>query len=92
MELRKKISVIALLAVAISVLAVPARRDGHIMTAPDGTEKLVFMHGNEDFHYLTDENGVWLDENTLAPMSGEKKANRLAVKREKDIRRELDRG
>jgi len=87
MELRKKISVIALLAVAISVLAVPARRDGHIMTAPDGTEKLVFMHGNEDFHYLTDENGVWLDENTLAPMSGEKKANRLAVKREKDIRR-----
>jgi len=56
---------------------VPARRDGIIRTAADGTEKTVFLHGNETFHYMTDAEGNWLDEETLAPLSQEAKTMRL---------------
>ena len=59
---------IALLACA-SMWATPARRDGRIMVDADGVAKMVYMHGNEDFHFLTDESGTWLDEESLLPMS-----------------------
>ncbi len=73
----KKIACIILSAVtAIALMAVPARRDGFIRTAADGTEKMVFLHGNETFHYLTDAEGNWLDEETLLPLSQEVKAAR----------------
>ena len=47
-----------------------------LRTAADGTEKMVYQHGNELFHYLTDAEGNWLDEETLMPMSNERKAAR----------------
>lgn len=65
-----------LCAVAVSAIAVPARRDGMLRTAADGTQKMVYQHGNELFHYLTDAEGNWLDEETLMPMSNEQKAAR----------------
>lgn len=65
-----------LCAVAVSAIAVPARRDGMLRTAADGTQKMVYQHGNEWFHYLTDAEGNWLDEETLMPMSNEQKAAR----------------
>jgi len=65
-----------LCAVAVSAIAVPARRDGMLRTAADGTEKMVYQHGNELFHYLTDAEGNWLDEETLMPMSNEQKVAR----------------
>ena len=65
-----------LCAVAVSAIAVPARRDGMLRTAADGTEKMVYQHGNELFHYLTDAEGNWLDEETLMPMSNVRKAAR----------------
>ena len=58
-------------------MAVPARRDGMVRTAADGTEKTVYLHGNEFFHYTTDAEGNWLDEETLMPLSEEQKAARL---------------
>lgn len=83
----RKISVIALLAVAVGVMAVPARRDGFMRTAVDGTEKMVYLHGNEDFHYMTDTEGNWLDETTLLPLTEEEKSERLQVKGERAIRK-----
>ena len=47
-----------------------------LRTAADGTEKMVYQHGNELFHYLTDAEGNWLDEETLLPMSNEQKVAR----------------
>ena len=44
---------------------------------PDGTEKTVFLHGNAFSHYMTDEEGRWLDDATLQPMSEEGKAARM---------------
>ena len=71
-----------LCAVAVSAIAVPARRDGIVRTDANGNEKIVFLHGNEAFHYMTDENGTWLDEETLMPMSEEVISARLKAKGE----------
>ena len=57
-------------------MAIPARRDGMLRTAEDGTQKTVFLHGDESFHYMTDAEGNWLDENTLMPLSDDIKAAR----------------
>lgn len=82
MELRKICSIALLCAVAGSAIAVPARRGGFVRTAEDGTEKVVFQHGDETFHYITDENGQWLDDNTLQPLSSEAKAAKMRAKGE----------
>ena len=69
-----------LCAVAASAMAVPARREAVLRTAADGTQKSVFLQGDETFHYLTDTQGNWLDEETLMPMSETAKDERLKAK------------
>ena len=85
--MKKIFSILCVCAVAVSATAVPARRDGILRTAADGTEKTVYLHGNENFHYMTDAEGNWLDEETLAPMSEEAKALRLEAGRQRVARR-----
>ena len=52
-------------ALVCAVWAVPARRGGMVVTQPDGTEVTVYQHGDEHFHWMTNEKGEWLklDEN-----------------------------
>lgn len=52
-------------ALVCAVWAVPARRGGLVVTQPDGTEVTVYQHGDEHFHWMTNEKGEWLklDEN-----------------------------
>lgn len=76
--MKKIFSILCVCAVAVSATAVPARRDGFVRTAADGTEKMVFLNGDEKFHYLTDAQGNMLDEETLLPVSEEVKAARMA--------------
>ena len=62
----KRIGLIAILcAVVCGVWAIPARRGGIVKTQPDGSEVIVYQHGDEFFHWETNENGEWicLDEN-----------------------------
>lgn len=73
-----------LLVVAVSATAIPARREGFVRVGSDGTEKIVFQHGDEHFHYITDAEGQWLDEETLAPLTAEE-AN--ALRQEGEARR-----
>lgn len=80
--MKKILGIVMLCAVAASVTAVPARREAQVRTAADGTEKIVYQNGDETFHYLTDAEGRWLDEETLMPMSEEKRGERLKVKGE----------
>lgn len=57
----KKISILALIcAMSIGVWAIPARRGGITMVQPDGSEITVFQHGDEHFHWQTNEKGEWL--------------------------------
>lgn len=76
--MKKIFSILCVCAVAVSAIAVPARRGGVVRTAADGTEKMVFLNGDEKFHYLTDAQGNMLDEETLAPLSAEVKEARMA--------------
>ena len=69
----RKIYLIAIwiMIAGVSAWAVPAKRDGRMMTAADGSTKMVFLHGNEYAHYLTDAEGTVLDEETLLPLNDE---------------------
>ena len=89
MELKRINSILLLSLIASAMMAVPARRGGILRTAEDGTQKMVYLHGNEHFHYMTDSEGRWLDENSLAPLSEEAKALRMEQKAaaEKKLRR-----
>ena len=57
----RKIVLIAVLCVMVcSVWAVPARRGGIVKTQPDGSQITVYQHGDEHFHWITNEKGEWL--------------------------------
>lgn len=74
--MRKIFSILIVCAVAVTASAIPARREGIVRTTADGTEKIVYLHGDAFSHYMTDAEGNWLDEETLMPMSAEVKAAR----------------
>ena len=57
----KKIGILAVLSViACSVWAIPARRGGIVKTQPDGSQITVYLHGDEHFRWMTNEQGEWL--------------------------------
>ncbi len=57
----KKIGlIVAFCAIMGSVWAIPARRGGIVKTQPDGSEIVVYQHGDEFFHWETNEKGEWL--------------------------------
>ena len=57
----KRISFLALVCAMVSVVwAVPARRTGLVVTQPDGSQITVYQHGDEHFHWKTNEKGEWL--------------------------------
>ena len=57
----KRLSILALIcAITTAVWAVPARRGGIIITQPDGSELTVYQHGDEHFHWTTNEKGEWI--------------------------------
>ena len=74
--MRKILSILSVCAIAVSAMAMPARREGMLRKDANGTEKVVYLHGNAFYHYMTDANGNWLDEETLAPLSAEAKAQK----------------
>ncbi len=57
----KKLSILVFIfAIAVAAWAVPARRTGVVVTQPDGSEIVVYQHGDEHFHWQTNEKGEWL--------------------------------
>ena len=57
----KKIGlIVAFCAIIGSVWAIPARRGAIVRTQPDGSEIVVYQHGDEFFHWETNEKGEWL--------------------------------
>lgn len=76
--------------IAMSSLAIPARRSGTVRTDAAGVEKMVYLNGNEWFHYLTDEAGNLLHEESLLPMSEtDKAAFQKAGEQRRRIRRAI---
>ena len=85
--MRKILHIVVLCALASVVTAKPAYRGPVVRTAIDGTEKTVYMHGDELSHFVTDEAGQWLDEKTLLPLSEQAKVARMKQQTETRVRR-----
>ena len=86
--MRKLFSIIVFtLAVAATATAVPAYRGPIVRTMEDGSEKIVYLHGNEHFHYMTDSAGMWLDDKRLTPLTDAQKTARLEQMHHADARR-----
>ena len=47
-------------ALVCSAWAVPARRGGIVTMQPDGSQITVYQHGDEYFHWMTNDKGDWL--------------------------------
>ena len=57
----KKIALLAIGCIAATLLwAKPARRGALVVTQEDGTEVVVYQHGDERFHWTTNEAGEWV--------------------------------
>ena len=52
--------IVAFCAIIVSLWAMPARRGGVVITQPDGSQITVYQHGDEYFHWQTNEKGEWL--------------------------------
>ena len=76
-EMKRIFSIVCLAAAAATMMAVPAKRGAILRIAEDGTQKEVYLHGDEHFHFMTDAEGNWLDEKTLKTLSAEQKEARL---------------
>lgn len=59
----KKIALLAIGCIAATLLwAKPARRGALVVTQEDGTEAIVYQHGDERFHWTTNEAGEWIEQ------------------------------
>lgn len=58
----KKFSILALVCAmtTATLWAVPARRTGQVVTQPNGSQITIYQHGDEHFHWMTNEEGEWL--------------------------------
>ena len=81
--MKKILGIVMLCAIAGSAMALPARRGGVVRTAEDGTEKIVYLHGDAFSHYMTDKEGNWLNEKSLEPMSEAEKSAAMKAHNEK---------
>ena len=61
MNKKKTGFIIISLAVAVWAMAVPAKPGPIVLVEEDGTERTVFLHGDEFFHYMTTEDGSWVE-------------------------------
>lgn len=72
---------------ALGIKAVPAYQGPRVVTQPDGTELTVFAHGDEYFHWLTDDDGNIVEQQEdgtyvlQAPLSEETLSQRYASAR-----------
>lgn len=58
----KKMVLVMTLFVCLCTWAVPARKGKHIIIQPDGTEMEVYAHGDEYYHWLTDADGNFVEQ------------------------------
>lgn len=85
--MKKVLSVVVCACMALGIKAVPAYQGPRVVTQPDGTELTVFAHGDEYFHWLTDEDGNIVEQQEdgtyvlQAPLSEETLSQRYASAR-----------
>lgn len=86
--MKKVVSVVMALAIAVGMMAVPAKRGWQTKTQPDGTTITVRHMGDEFYHYWEDQNGNQVQQNDEgywqvvgAAPTGEQAVQRMAARR-----------
>ena len=59
--MRKVFTTTLSILIATAIFAIPARKTGRIVTQADGSEIMVYQHGDEHFHWQTNEKGEWIE-------------------------------
>ena len=80
----KKIGLIVVFCALItSAWAIPARKGAFVRVQPDGTEVTVYLHGDEHFHWMTNERGEWirLEEDGFYRVTDQLTAEEIQTKR-----------
>lgn len=62
MKTKRILLSLAAIATTVALMAVPARREGVWRTQADGTKIWVCQHGDEHFHWLTNAQGEWVEQ------------------------------
>ena len=60
--MRKILIFTVLCIITVSTWAVPARKGGIVVTQPDGSKITIHQHGDESFHWITNEKGEWIKQ------------------------------
>ena len=60
--MRRITNIFCLLSIIMMLNAAPAKRDIIVVNQPDGSVLTLYNHGDEFFHYLTDTDGRWVEE------------------------------
>ena len=75
------------LALCTEAMAVPAKKGGIVVQDTDGRDITVYLHGDEHFHWMTDETGRWLEKDSnghyavVTPLSSDSMRRLRAVSR-----------
>lgn len=80
----KKIGfIVVFCALITSAWAIPARKRAVVRVQPDGTEVTVYLHGDEHFHWMTNERGEWirLEEDGFYRVTDQLTAEEIQTKR-----------
>ena len=86
----KRLSILVFIfAMVTAAWAVPARKTGVVVTQPDGREIIVYQHGDEHFHWQTNEKGEWLKlgEDGFYRVTEALSMEQIEAKRAQSIRR-----
>jgi len=81
--MKRLIYLIVLCSLSHAAWAVPARKGAILQTQPDGTPLITYQHGDEHFHWMTNEQGDWIkqDENGVYQITTALSAQEIANKR-----------
>ena len=85
--------------VATLLWAKPARRGALVVTQEDGTEAIVYQHGDERFHWTTNEAGEWIEQDpngkwqVVSALSNEqiqarREASKFAIAKQTQMRKQ----
>ena len=87
--MKKVLTTLLSFLIATTTWAVPARKTGVTIIQPDGSKITVYQHGDEHFHWQTNEKGEWIElsENGFYRLTEALSNEQIEAKRAQSIRR-----
>ena len=87
--MKKVLTTLLSFLIATTTWAVPARKTGVTIIQPDGSNITVYQHGDEHFHWQTNEKGEWIElsENGFYRLTEALSNEQIEAKRAQSVRR-----